>query len=160
MGLPSLFCMRSTYQAIRCQPWEDELVPIWAALQMSGAHNIRERIMNGLRITNDIVQILKDMDQITSSVKGNQYMTPYNDIWHSLDRVAANDDAEFDSIKSFLSDTWKAITQPESPRLTLVFQWTPKIEVEPSDFTDNLLDACNYKMLITIQGMWRQHCCM
>ena len=41
LGLPVLFCMRSTNQPIRCQPWEDELVPVWAALQLSGAHNIR-----------------------------------------------------------------------------------------------------------------------
>jgi hypothetical protein len=70
LGLPSLFCMRSTSHAIRCQPWEDELVPVWAALQLSGAHNIRDRIMNGLRITNDIVQIIAEMDQFTCSVKG------------------------------------------------------------------------------------------
>jgi hypothetical protein len=41
LGLPVLFCMRSTTQPIRCQPWEDELVPVWTALQLSGAHNIR-----------------------------------------------------------------------------------------------------------------------
>ena len=63
-----------------------------------------------------------------------------------------HEDAEYDSIKSFLTETWKSITEPEAPRLTLVFQWSPRIEVDPSDFTDNLLDACNYKMLITIQG--------
>ena len=51
-----------------------------------------------------------------------------------------------------MTETWKSITEPEAARLTLVFQWTPKVDVEPTDFTDNLLDACNYKILITIQG--------
>ena len=75
LGLTSLFCMRSAVGPIRCQPWEDELVPVWAALQMSGAHNISARIENAQNITNDIVAILNSTDQITCSIKGNGVKT-------------------------------------------------------------------------------------
>ena len=66
--------------------------------------------------------------------------------------MSDNEDADYDSVRKFLGDTWKALTQPESPRLTIVFQWSPTNDAEPSEFTDNLLDACNYKMLVSIQG--------
>ena len=54
--------------------------------------------------------------------------------------------------KDFITDTFKSLTEPEQPRLTIIFQWNPEQEYQTNDFTDNLLDACNYKILCTIQG--------
>lgn len=45
--------------------------------------------------------------------------------------------------------------EPAAPKLTVVFQWNPKIEVESNDFTENLLDTCNFRMLLTLQGKLR-----
>lgn len=45
--------------------------------------------------------------------------------------------------------------EPAAPKLTVVFQWNPKIEVESNDFTENLLDTCNFRMLLTLQGKFR-----
>jgi len=81
----------------------------------------------------------------------HNFKTPFNSKTLS-ERVVDHEDGEFNSISKFLEDSWKAITEPEAPRLTLVFQWTSKLDVEPTDFTDNLLDACNYKILMSIQG--------
>jgi hypothetical protein len=72
LGLPSLFCMRSANNPIRCQPWEDELLPVWTALQLSGAANIRHRINNAMRITNDLVLVLKQFADVNSSVSGTR----------------------------------------------------------------------------------------
>ena len=63
-----------------------------------------------------------------------------------------SDEKNFTSVKEFIADTVKSVTEPEQPRLTIIFQWNPEIEFTSNDFTDNLLDACNYKILCAIQG--------
>lgn len=63
-----------------------------------------------------------------------------------------SDEKNFTSVKEFIADTVKSVTEPEQPRLTIIFQWNPEVEFTSNDFTDNLLDACNYKILCAIQG--------
>ena len=128
----------------------------------------RERILNGLRISNDLVSTLNTIPQITCSVKGNPVLKLYcqyiigDRIYHTrsiwrisyefLERVGDSDEKNFTSVKEFIADTVKSVTEPEQPRLTIIFQWNPEIEFTSNDFTDNLLDACNYKILCAIQG--------
>ena len=69
-----------------------------------------------------------------------------------LERVGDSDEKNFTSVKEFIADTVKSVTEPEQPRLTIIFQWNPEVEFTSNDFTDNLLDACNYKILCAIQG--------
>ncbi|CAG5114392.1 Oidioi.mRNA.OKI2018_I69.chrUn_10.g17259.t2.cds [Oikopleura dioica] len=97
LGLPSLFCMRSANNPIRCQPWEDDLLPVWTALQLSGAANIRHRINNAMRITNDLVLVLKQFADVNSSVK---------------ERVEEHSDADYNSFGDFVKDTMKQLTAP------------------------------------------------
>jgi len=136
LGLPSLFCMRSANNPIRCQPWEDELLPVWTALQLSGAANIRHRINNAMRITNDLVLVLKQFADVNSSVQ---------------ERVEEHADADYSSFGDFVKDTMKQLTAPPAPPLVTVFQWNSPTEVVTNEFTDALLDVCNYKLLMTLQ---------
>ena len=69
-----------------------------------------------------------------------------------LERVGDSDEKNFTSVKEFIADTVKSVTEPEQPRLTIIFQWNPEVEFTSNDFTDNVLDACNYKILCAIQG--------
>ena len=82
-------------------------------------------------------------------------MTPHNrKVYFNriLERVGDSDEKNFTSVKEFIADTVKSVTEPEQPRLTIIFQWNPEVEFTSNDFTDNLLDACNYKILCAIQG--------
>ena len=69
-----------------------------------------------------------------------------------LGRVLNHEDGDYSSFKPFLKDLWNSLIEPAAPKLTIVFQWNPKIEVESTDFTENLLDTCNFRMLLTLQG--------
>ena len=74
------------------------------------------------------------------------------------ERIGDDETKKYDAsnYKDFITDTFKSITEPEQPRLTIIFQWNPEQEYQTNDFTDNLLDACNYKVLCTIQGKSRE----
>lgn len=45
----------------------------------------------------------------------------------------------------------KQLTAPPAPPLVTVFQWSSPTEVVTNEFTDALLDVCNYKLLMTLQ---------
>ena len=60
-------------------------------------------------------------------------------------------DADYNSFGDFVKDTMKQLTAPPAPPLVTVFQWAPKTEVVTNEFTDALLDVCNYKLLMTLQ---------
>ena len=87
---------------------------------------------------------------------GQRYYRRLKDTFSSLilERIGEDETKKYDAsnYKDFITDTFKSITEPEQPRLTITFQWNPEQEYQTNDFTDNLLDACNYKILCSIQG--------